>query len=244
VHLKRAEKAPRELAGRLGLAPGARVFHSLIVHHDNGVPLQCEDRYVNPACAPGYLDVDFTRTTPTHYLLEVAPLWEAQYAIEASAADAARGAPARHRSGRPVPRRRPPHGEPRRADHARAARAPGRPLPARGPLRAMTPRLVTLAAVPPTPWKNGGGVTRELLAGRLRRRWTVRVSVAEIEADGPFSSFPGVERWFAVLEGGGVALTIDGVERPLSRRRPSARVRGRRQTSTAACSTARAATST
>ena len=85
VHLKRAEKAPRELAGRLGLAPGARVFHSLIVHHDDGVPLQCEDRYVNPACAPGYLDVDFTRTTPTHYLLEVAPLWEAQYAIEASA---------------------------------------------------------------------------------------------------------------------------------------------------------------
>ena len=30
-------------------------------------------------------EVDFTRTTPTHYLLEVAPLWEAQYAIEASA---------------------------------------------------------------------------------------------------------------------------------------------------------------
>ena len=85
VHLKREEKAPRELAGRLGLAPGAPVFHSLIVHHDNGVPLQCEDRYVNPACAPGYLQVDFTQTTPTHYLLEVAPLWEAQYAIEASA---------------------------------------------------------------------------------------------------------------------------------------------------------------
>ena len=32
-----------------------------------------------------YLSVDFTRTTPTHYLLEVAPLWEAQYTIEASA---------------------------------------------------------------------------------------------------------------------------------------------------------------
>ncbi len=85
VHLKREERAPRELAERLGLAPGAPVFHSLIVHHDNGLPLQCEDRYVNPACAPGYLQVDFTRTTPTHYLLEVAPLWEAQYAIEASA---------------------------------------------------------------------------------------------------------------------------------------------------------------
>ena len=85
VHLTREEKAPRELAQQLGLPVGAPVFHSLIVHYDNGVPLQCEDRYVNPACAPDYLGVDFTHTTPTHYLLEVAPLWEAQYTIEASA---------------------------------------------------------------------------------------------------------------------------------------------------------------
>ena len=85
VHLTREEKAPPELARQLGLAAGARVFHTLIVHHDNGVPLQCEDRYVNPACAPHYLEVDFTQTTPTHYLLEVAPLWEAQYTIEAAA---------------------------------------------------------------------------------------------------------------------------------------------------------------
>jgi GntR family histidine utilization transcriptional repressor len=53
------------------------------VHTENGVPLQCEDRYVNPACAPDYLSVDFTQTTPTQYLLHVAPLWEAQYSIEA-----------------------------------------------------------------------------------------------------------------------------------------------------------------
>lgn len=85
VQLVREERAPRELAQQLGLSDGAPVFHSLIVHHDNGVPLQCEDRYVNPACAPDYLKVDFTRTTPTHYLLEVAPLWEAQYTIQASA---------------------------------------------------------------------------------------------------------------------------------------------------------------
>jgi len=77
----------------------------------------------------------------------------------------------------------------------------------------MTPRLVSLAAVPPTPWKNGGGVTRELLAWPSGDAWKVRISVAEIAADGPFSSFPGVARWFTVLEGGGVALAIDGVER-------------------------------
>jgi len=84
VHLSQRERASAALAQRLGLATGAAVFHTLIVHHDDGVPLQCEDRYVNPACAPDYLGVDFTRTTPTHYLLEVAPLWEAQYTIEAS----------------------------------------------------------------------------------------------------------------------------------------------------------------
>jgi len=84
VHLTRAEKAAPALAAQLGLAPGDTVFHTLIVHLENELPLQCEDRYVNPAAAPDYLSVDFTRTTPTHYLLEVAPLWQAQYSIEAA----------------------------------------------------------------------------------------------------------------------------------------------------------------
>jgi GntR family histidine utilization transcriptional repressor len=83
VHLAARERAPAELAAQLGLADGAPVFHTLIVHFEDGVPLQCEDRYVNPACAPGYLDVDFATMTPTHYLLQVAPLWEAQYSIQA-----------------------------------------------------------------------------------------------------------------------------------------------------------------
>lgn len=83
VHLSREEPCDAALAPKLGLAPGDPVFHTLIVHHENDVPLQCEDRFVNPACAPDYLQTDFTRTTPTHYLLAVAPLWEAQYAIEA-----------------------------------------------------------------------------------------------------------------------------------------------------------------
>jgi GntR family histidine utilization transcriptional repressor len=85
VQLARAERAGAALAERLGLAAGDTVFHTLIVHCEDELPLQCEDRYVNPACAPDYLSVDFTQTTPTHYLLEVAPLWEAQVAIEAAA---------------------------------------------------------------------------------------------------------------------------------------------------------------
>jgi GntR family histidine utilization transcriptional repressor len=88
AHLARQERAPAALAPQLGLAPGAPVFHTLIVHFEDRVALQCEDRYVNPACAPHYLQTDFTRITPTHYLLEVAPLWEAQYSIQAGAPSA------------------------------------------------------------------------------------------------------------------------------------------------------------
>lgn len=88
VHFAREEPCTAMLAPRLGLTTGDPVFHSLIVHYENDIALQCEDRYVNPACAPDYLTVDFTQTTPTHYLLEVAPLWEAQYAIESGNATA------------------------------------------------------------------------------------------------------------------------------------------------------------
>jgi len=84
VHVKRREEAPPALAQQLGLLAGAPVFHTLIVHHDNGVPLQCEDRYVSPAAAPDYLKVDFEAKTPTRYLLELVPDWEAHYTLEAS----------------------------------------------------------------------------------------------------------------------------------------------------------------
>jgi GntR family transcriptional regulator, histidine utilization repressor len=84
VHEQRAEKAGAALAAQLGVAQGSQVFHTLIVHHENGVPLQCEDRYVNPACAPDYLAQDFAQTTPTHYLFDVTALWRAQYSIESS----------------------------------------------------------------------------------------------------------------------------------------------------------------
>jgi environmental stress-induced protein Ves len=70
--------------------------------------------------------------------------------------------------------------------------------------------IVHLAAVPPQPWRNGGGQTRELLAWPpgSGSGWQVRVSVADIERDGPFSAFPGVQRGFVVLEGAGVVLGL------------------------------------
>ncbi len=73
------------------------------------------------------------------------------------------------------------------------------------------PRLVVTDHVAPQRWRNGGGVTRELLALPEGGNWSLRLSVADIEADGPFSAFPGVARWFTVIEGAGVELAIDGV---------------------------------
>jgi GntR family histidine utilization transcriptional repressor len=84
VQLQRAESAPATLAAQLGVLPGSEVFHTLIVHFESGVPLQCEDRYVNPACAPAYLQADFTRTTPTQVLFETTSLWRAQFTVEAA----------------------------------------------------------------------------------------------------------------------------------------------------------------
>jgi len=78
-----SEKASAALARLLGLATGARVFHTVLVHLENGVPIQHEDRYVNPAAAPQYLETDFTQTSPTLHLLQHAPLTEAGYTIEA-----------------------------------------------------------------------------------------------------------------------------------------------------------------
>jgi GntR family histidine utilization transcriptional repressor len=87
VHLATEDALPAALATQFGLLPGATIFHTQILHLENGVPLQLEDRYVNPECAPDYLRTDFTQITPTQYLMQVAPMWEAQYFIEAGRAD-------------------------------------------------------------------------------------------------------------------------------------------------------------
>ena len=88
VAIQRAEPAGAALAAQLGLAEGEPVFHTLIVHRENGVALQCEDRYVHPGEAPEYLAQDFTRITPTHYLFQATALWRAQYQVQAATATA------------------------------------------------------------------------------------------------------------------------------------------------------------
>lgn len=76
-------RADAALAKIFKLRSGAKLFHSILLHFEEGVPIQLEDRLVNPLAAAHYLGVDFAQTTPTRYLLEHAPLTEASYTIEA-----------------------------------------------------------------------------------------------------------------------------------------------------------------
>jgi hypothetical protein len=66
-----------------------------------------------------------------------------------------------------------------------------------------------------TPWKNGGGVTREIAchpAGAGMDEFDWRMSIAHIGRSGPFSVFPGVDRIITLLAGTGVHLhSADGV---------------------------------
>ena len=63
-----------------------------------------------------------------------------------------------------------------------------------------------------TRWRNGGGWTREIHAETPAGSgdWDWRLSIAEITADGPFSTFPGVDREIVLLSGEGVRLHFDG----------------------------------
>jgi uncharacterized protein len=90
----------------------------------------------------------------------------------------------------------------------------------------MTARAIALDVVRPQPWRNGGGVTRELLAWPTSEDWTVRLSVADIDTDAPFSAFPGVVRWFAVVEGAGVDLDFSTGCRRITRADPPLRFDG------------------
>jgi len=72
-----------QLAELFGLAEGATLFHSIIVHYQNEEPVQVEERFINPAIAKDYLNQDFKSITPNEYLTHIAPVTEAEHVIEA-----------------------------------------------------------------------------------------------------------------------------------------------------------------
>jgi uncharacterized protein len=80
-------------------------------------------------------------------------------------------------------------------------------------------QVIRKASFTATPWKNGGGITREAIrvpAGGDAFRW--RVSVADIDASGPFSEFAEYHRTMVLLRGAGIELRFaDGTHQALRR---------------------------
>ena len=85
--------------------------------------------------------------------------------------------------------------------------------------------IIRFAELRSEPWRNGGGVTRELashpkVASAQDGAWDWRVSIADLTKAGDFSAFPGMERVLTVVDGELLLLTVDGADHPLEKYRP------------------------
>ncbi|KRE24817.1 hypothetical protein ASE66_02440 [Bosea sp. Root483D1] len=77
-------------------------------------------------------------------------------------------------------------------------------------------RIIRAADCLVMPWKNGGGTTTEIAVapdGASLDDFDWRISMAHVGQDGPFSSFPGIDRTLSVLTGAGITLAFGGGER-------------------------------
>jgi GntR family histidine utilization transcriptional repressor len=79
--------ADAALAADFGLRRGEKLFHSEIIHHENEMPVQLEERFIAPDFAPHYLQQDFTRQTTAYYLQTIAPPVEVEHVIYALVPD-------------------------------------------------------------------------------------------------------------------------------------------------------------
>lgn len=87
-------------------------------------------------------------------------------------------------------------------------------------MTGLTP--IRFADLEPIPWKNGRGVTRELFRAPTdpAGEFDVRVSIADVAASGPFSSYPGIDRIIMLLDGAGMRLHLGGEVVDLHRAEP------------------------
>ena len=72
-----------EMAERLQIASGSTVFQVQLIHYQDGVAIQLEDRFVNPSLVPQFLSVDFTTTTPAEYLISQLRADELEHVVQA-----------------------------------------------------------------------------------------------------------------------------------------------------------------
>jgi uncharacterized protein len=89
--------------------------------------------------------------------------------------------------------------------------------------------IIRFADLKAEPWRNGGGVTRQIAShpspsaahgGARDNGWDWRVSIADVTQAGDFSPFPGMERVLTVIEGELLLLSVDGAEHLMEKYRP------------------------
>ncbi len=95
------QHARGEIARALQLGQGEDVFHILVVHRENDIPIQLEDRYVRAMFAPDCLEQDFAVITPSAYLSNISPLQEAEHSVQAAMPNAAVTRHLRMKAGEP-----------------------------------------------------------------------------------------------------------------------------------------------
>lgn len=88
-------------------------------------------------------------------------------------------------------------------------------------------RIVAPSEFRSQPWKNGGGVTHEIVrwpdadapaviaSDASDAPYAIRISIADDRAPGPFSRFPGYRRWSFLAGPAPIELDIDGVHHAL-----------------------------
>lgn len=75
--------ASLEIAAALDLRTGESVFHSVCVHMEDGVPIQLEDRFVNPHVVPDFAQQDFSKQQPSEYLVRNVPFEQIEHVVDA-----------------------------------------------------------------------------------------------------------------------------------------------------------------
>ena len=82
-----AIRADVDLAMAFDQRPGAKLFHSVIVHWEDDIPLQVEERYVSPHFVPDHLEQDFTNLHPHRLLSHISRPDELEHVIFAITPD-------------------------------------------------------------------------------------------------------------------------------------------------------------
>lgn len=76
-----------ETADALCVPEGTEILHAVILHFENGAPLQLERRFIRKDFAPGFLEIDFEAISAFDYLQSIAPVSELEHIVEAARPD-------------------------------------------------------------------------------------------------------------------------------------------------------------